>query len=62
LSLDDDGELENLKADIASRLRSACAHFPSAEFDDLVHQIARIEMKYERRSPTSTSPALDSRN
>lgn len=45
-------DLESLKADIASRLRSACSHFPAAEFDDLVHQIACIEMKYEHRSPT----------
>jgi hypothetical protein len=41
-------DLELLKADIASRLRSACAHFPEREFADLVHQIASIELKYGR--------------
>jgi hypothetical protein len=46
-------ELELLKADIASRLRSACAHFPDAEFAELVDQIARIEAKYARRAGTS---------
>jgi hypothetical protein len=41
-------ELELLKADIASRLRSACAHFSEGEFAELVHQIASIELKYGR--------------
>ena len=41
-------ELELLKADIASRLRSACAHFSEREFAELVHQIASIELKYGR--------------
>lgn len=48
-------DLEHLKADIASRLRPSCAHFPAGEFDDLVHQIASIELKYERRSPTPST-------
>ena len=39
-------DFELLKADIASRLRSACAHFPEREFAELVHQIASIELKY----------------
>jgi hypothetical protein len=41
-------DLELLKADIATRLRSACAHFPENEFAALVHQIASIELKYGR--------------
>ena len=41
-------DLELLKADIASRLRSACAHFSERDFADLVHQIASIELKYGR--------------
>jgi len=41
-------ELELLKADIASRLRSACAHFSERDFAELVHQIASIELKYGR--------------
>ena len=41
-------DLELLKADIASRLRAACAHFSEREFAELVHQIASIELKYGR--------------
>jgi hypothetical protein len=41
-------DLELLKADIATRLRSACAHFTEHEFAELVHQIASIELKYGR--------------
>lgn len=48
-------DLDQLKADISSRLRSACAHFSSAEFAELVHQIACIELKYARHS-TPPSP------
>ncbi len=47
-------DLELLKADIKSRLRSACAHFPEQEFEELVEQIAQIELKYARRSPAKT--------
>lgn len=56
--LDDEiRELESLKADIASRLRSACAHFPESEFADLVAQIAHVELKYARRIATSSAVA-----
>jgi hypothetical protein len=50
-------DLELLKADIASRLRSACAHFPPSEFAELVHQIASIELKYARHTPPESSDA-----
>jgi hypothetical protein len=43
-------DLEALKSDIASRLRSACAHFSEGEFADLVEQIAQVELKYARRA------------
>ena len=51
-------DLELLKADIASRLRSACAHFSEHEFAELVHQIASIELKYGRipLGPPSVEP------
>jgi hypothetical protein len=39
-------DLELLKADIAMRLRPACAHFSEHDFTELVHQIASIELKY----------------
>jgi hypothetical protein len=48
MSSDDNRDLETLKADIASRLRSACEHFPDSEFEELVTQIAQIELKYAR--------------
>lgn len=51
-------DLEELKADIASRLSSACAHFPRHEFDDLVNQIAHVELKYARRIAPSSFEAL----
>lgn len=49
------GDLDLLKADIAARLRSACAHFPPEEFDDLVHRMACIQLKYTRSAPPETS-------
>jgi hypothetical protein len=51
-------DLELLKADIASRLRSACAHFSEREFAELVHQIASIELKYGRNPLT---PPMEAR-
>ena len=46
-------DLELLKADIASRLRAACAHFSERDFAELVHQIASIELKYARNALSS---------
>ena len=45
---DETPDLDKLKADIASRLRTACAHLPEDEFADLVHQIAWVKLKYSR--------------
>jgi len=50
-------DLEMLKADIAARLRAACAHFSEREFADLVHQIASIELKYGRDPLTPPADA-----
>ncbi len=51
-------DLESLKADIASRLRPSCAHFPDSEFEDLVNQIAHVELKYARHiAPSSVDAA-----
>ena len=47
-------DLELLKANIASRLRPACAHFSERDFAELVHQIASIELKYAR-NPLNTA-------
>jgi len=49
------GDLDLLMADIATRLRSACAHFPPGEFADLVHQMAWIQLKYTRSASTEAS-------
>ncbi len=50
---DDTRDLDFLKADIESRLRNACAHFPPGEFAALVHQIASIELKYAQQTSLS---------
>ena len=46
-------DLESVKADIAARLRTACAHFSDCEFADLVEQIAQVELKYARLAATA---------
>ena len=46
---DETRDLQELEADIASRLTAVCAHFPPSEFEALVRQIARVELKYARR-------------
>jgi hypothetical protein len=48
---DENRDLELLKSEISSRLRTACAHFSPSEFAALVHQIAVIELKYARQTP-----------
>jgi hypothetical protein len=42
--------IEDLKTDIAHRLRPVCSHFPENEFTDLIDQIARIEHKYAQKA------------
>jgi hypothetical protein len=42
--------IEDLKTDIAHRLRPVCSHFPEEEFTELIDQIARIEYKYAQRA------------
>jgi hypothetical protein len=54
---DETRDLLALEADISARLRTACAHFPESEFEDLVRQIARIELKYARTSPQGSGAA-----
>lgn len=53
-------EVELLKADLALRLRSVCAHFPNSEFDALIDQIARVEVKYALRAPPASEPGPQS--
>jgi len=58
MSNDELRDLDLLKAEISSRLRSACAHFPERDFEELVHQIAQIELKYAQRA-AGLSSTLD---
>jgi hypothetical protein len=42
--------IDDLKTDIAHRLRPICSHFPDEEFAALIDQIARIEYKYAQKA------------
>jgi hypothetical protein len=42
--------LELLERDIAERLKSVCAHMSAGDFDELVHDIARVKLKYGLQS------------
>ena len=46
-----------LCADIARRLAAACATMPSAEFDALVRDMARVQLRWEERRWRATLPA-----
>ena len=41
--------LSQAKRDIANRIRSVCLHFDEAEFERLVEQMARIDVRYRLR-------------
>jgi hypothetical protein len=41
-----DAQLGDLVRDIAARLRNACSHLPDAEFDALVLDMARMQMRF----------------
>jgi hypothetical protein len=40
-------------ADIAARLRTACAHLPDDEFSKLVIDIARRRMRFDAADPVN---------
>jgi hypothetical protein len=42
--------IDDLKKDIADRLRPVCSHLPDDEFAGLIDQIARIEHKYAQKA------------
>ena len=44
-----DGRFERMKSDVAARLRHVCAHMSRSEFDDLVEQIVKVNIKYTFR-------------
>jgi hypothetical protein len=41
--------VEQLTADIATRLRRVCAHLPEDEFAALIREIADVKLRYEER-------------
>src|SRR5688572_14029176 len=44
---DDDVRLSAISANIASRLRPVCAHWPEELFNEMVQGLAHITVKYE---------------
>ena len=60
MDVSDPERLEQLRANIAKRLRVVCAHMPVHEFDALVLQIASVTLRYEQKPRLSTPLANDS--
>jgi hypothetical protein len=60
MDVSDPKRLEQLRTNIAERLRGVCAHMPVQEFDVLVLQIATVTLRYEQKprlsSPIATDP------
>ena len=54
----DSERLEQLRANIAQRLRGVCAHLAPEEFDGLVLQIASVTLRYEQK-PRLSTPAIN---
>jgi hypothetical protein len=53
--------LHRIKQTVAARLAYVCQHFDAREFDELVTQIAEIEIKYSsRKSGFFGAPATQS--
>jgi hypothetical protein len=52
MDVSDPERLEQLRANIAERLRGVCAHMPVQEFDALVLQIATVTLRYEQKPRT----------
>ena len=44
--LEPEVRLTRVKADVAARLRPVCADLPTAEFDALVNDIARLKVRW----------------
>jgi hypothetical protein len=44
---DDDARYQELRAEVAARLRIICADMPPALFDELVQDICRIKYRWE---------------
>jgi hypothetical protein len=49
---------DRTKQEIADRLATACGDLPSEEFDDLVTQMAEIQIKYTQRRSADLFPEV----
>ena len=56
-----DSALAPLYENVATRLRTACAHMTPADFHALVLDIARMKLRWSGEHPAVTSPVGDSR-
>ena len=56
----DPARAEQLRGDIAARLRRVCAHLSDEQFAELVHRIADVTLRYEER-PTLSPPMNETR-
>lgn len=52
-----DSALAPLYENVATRLRTACAHMTPADFHALVLDIARMKLRWSGEHPAVTSPA-----
>jgi len=57
----DERRLDDFRRSIRGRLRTVCAHLPEAEFAALVEQMARVELRHERRGSIGSSADHPSR-
>ncbi len=61
----DDPDASGLRADVAARLRRACAHLDASSFADLVHEVVAFKRRWARRecwalpSPDAPRPHRD---
>ena len=54
---------QQLAAEVAARLRPACAHLPEAAFSELVQDIARMKVRFREIDAQTSSgkPSIGSR-
>ena len=54
--------LAQAKRDIANRIRRVCSHFDEVEFEHLVEQMARIDVRYRLRDDWGMRVEFPERN
>jgi len=45
----DEKRLNELRGEIATRLRPSCSHLSTPDFEELVERMARLQRKYEQQ-------------